>query len=747
MKKKYFLIKFRSFAIIFIVFNLFFVQTNLNAQGFVSSGRFHCLFLSYIDSIPKACGANDTGQLGDGTETQRFSPIQTNGLNGIVSISAGALHSLFLKYDGTVWVCGWNIYGQLGDGTTNNMLNTNKISGLSNIVSISAGEYQSLFLKNDGSVWACGGNSFGQLGDGTIIDKGAPIQIVGSSFGAIAIATGTQHSLILKNDGTVWAFGDNQFGQLGDGTTIQRLTPVQVSSLTGIIAIAGGGQHSLFLKNDGTVWACGNNQFGQLGNVSATSTPVKVNGLTNVIKIAAGYYHSLFLKNDGGVWGCGNNGSGQLGDGTTNGRSIPDKIVGLTGITSIAAGEGNSLFSKNDGTFWACGDNWQGQLGDVITLNKYIPFQIVFRNNKSDLPIFSHPTGTYDNSLSVTLSSTSENATIIYTTDGSLPSENNGTIYSSVINIKSTTTLKAIEYDTRLNASDVSSQTYTIINTSHNDSIHVTDNYFPATVSGTLAFEDQWPSKGDYDMNDVIVDYQFHNVIDSNNKLVETFANFTLRATGASYHSGFGFQLSTNNIPASAMQVTGSAIHENYLMINANGTEQNQNKPTIIVFDNAFDVLHYPGSGIGINTTPGATYIIPVTITLHITYTQNTYREDQLDIAHFNPFIIVSMNRGKEVHLPDYPPTLLADIALLGTFEDNSIPSQGKYYKTKNNLPWALNTYSSFSYPIEKAEITKAYLHFIDWVISNGSSYTDWYSNTAPGYRNNNNIYTPTTNY
>ena len=176
-------------------------------------------------------------------------------------------------------------------------------------------------------------------------------------------------------------------------------------------------------------------------------------------------------------------------------------------------------------------------------------------------------------------------------------------------------------------------------------------------------------------------------------------------------------------------------------MLNTNGTEQGQNKPTIIVFDNAFDVLQYPGSGYGINTIPGITYVSPVTITIHITYTPNTYTAADLDITHFNPFIIVNKERGKEVHLPDYAPTALVNPAYFGTGDDKSNPSQGKYYKTANNLPWALNLSSTFSYPIEKAEITKAYLHFIDWVLNNGTLYTDWYTNTAAGYRDNNYIY------
>jgi len=371
-------------------------------------------------------------------------------------------------------------------------------------------------------------------------------------------------------------------------------------------------------------------------------------------------------------------------------------------------------------------------------------------------PAFSLPAGSYtvQQSLAISLSTTTTGSTIKYTTDGSNPDVNNGTVYSAPISISSNTNFKAITIKSGFANSDVSSSNYTILIDSDgdgvvdsddaypNDSTRAFNNFFPTANSGTLAFEDSWPSKGDYDMNDVVVDYQFKNITNSHNQLVETFATFTLRASGANFHSGFGFQLSTNDIPVTAMQVSGYNMHESYLMINANGTEQNQNKPTLIVFDNAFDVLHYPGTGIGINTTQGTPYVVPVTITLHIVYTPYTYSEQQLDIEHFNPFIIIDMVRGKEVHLPDYAPTSLANVSLLGKYDDNSNPSQGRYYKTSNNLPWALNIYSSFSYPTETTEITKAYLHFIDWVLSNGTNYTDWYSNTSDGYRNNNNIFT-----
>jgi len=376
-------------------------------------------------------------------------------------------------------------------------------------------------------------------------------------------------------------------------------------------------------------------------------------------------------------------------------------------------------------------------------------------NIKCASPAFGVAAGTYNIPQSISLTSATSGATIRYTTDGSTPSQANGTVYTTTISVGTTTTLKAIAYKTGMTDSDPVSADYIVFldmdgdgvgdndDEFQNDSVRAFNNYFPANGPGTLVFEDSWPSKGDYDMNDVVVDYQFRNIVNSNNKLVETYATFVLKASGAGLNSGFGFQFPNSNINASDINVSGY-IHNaepSYINVNNNGTEANQDKPTIVVFDNVFKVLQHPGVGTGINTTTGLPYVTPVTITIHITYTNNTYNEQQLDIAHFNPFIIINKVRGKEVHLPDYSPTSLANPSFFGTIEDNSNVGLNRYYKTKNNLPWALNLYESFSYPTERTPINEAYNHFIDWVISNGTLYTDWYKNNA-GNINNSKIFT-----
>jgi LruC domain-containing protein len=218
------------------------------------------------------------------------------------------------------------------------------------------------------------------------------------------------------------------------------------------------------------------------------------------------------------------------------------------------------------------------------------------------------------------------------------------------------------------------------------------------------------------------------------------FGTFIIKAFGAEFENGFGFQLPNNNVNPANVAVTGYDLQEGYITLGANGLEQGQAKPTVIVYDNAYNRMPFPGQGIGVNTTPGAPYVTPDTITVHIGFSSPVYTMAQIDIPNFNPFIIVDLNRGMEVHLPDYLPTSLADPSYYGQAQDDTRPAIGKYYKTVNNLPWAINIYESFAYPKEKVDIVNTYNHFVEWATSGGVQYPDWYMN-KPGYRNQSNIY------
>jgi alpha-tubulin suppressor-like RCC1 family protein len=239
------------------------------------------------------------------------------------------------------------------------------------------GGFHSLLLREDGTVWAWGNNSYGQLGDGTTTVRTLPVRVVGLD-NVKHIAAGRTHSLALKNDGTVWAWGFNGYGQLGDGTLTNRNTPVQVLGLSGVVTINSGEWHSLAVMSDGSLRAWGDNGAGQLGDGTYTnrSTPVQVSGLTGVLITALGSSHSLAMKQDGTVWAWGNNDNGQLGDGTTLRRATPVRVVGLSGCLALAGGIVQSLAVKQDGTAWAWGHNSAGQLGDGTSIDRLTPVQV-----------------------------------------------------------------------------------------------------------------------------------------------------------------------------------------------------------------------------------------------------------------------------------------------------------------------------------------------------------------------------------
>ncbi|MEI7725371.1 MAG: LruC domain-containing protein [Bacteroidota bacterium] len=297
------------------------------------------------------------------------------------------------------------------------------------------------------------------------------------------------------------------------------------------------------------------------------------------------------------------------------------------------------------------------------------------------------------------------------------------------------------------------------------------NSYFPsATQSGTLAFEDLWPAKGDFDFNDVVVDYRMQTVTNAANNVVEVFANFVLRASGASFHNGFGFQLD-GIAPNKIISVTGNHIspspaneHIAYNM-ESNGLENGQTYATCIVADCFRRVMSQgldPASPTikFINTDPAEAVVPNYPMTVHLVFINNgipapggTVSISEFPSSVFNFFIVAEtwtgemhgdarvtiQDRGKEIHLADRIPTSKVNPLLFGTLDDDS--GSGKYYKTANNLPWGINIIQGFSYPVEKAPINEAYLHFIDWASSEGIDYPDWFSNTASGYRNPAKIY------
>jgi len=297
------------------------------------------------------------------------------------AISAGDVHSVAIKTDGTLWAWGHNGQGQLGngDGSAANKNTPIRIGALAdnNWSKISAGEAHTVALKTDGTLWAWGYNSQGQLGDGSAANKNAPIRI-----GALAdsnwskISAGGAHTVAIKTDGTLWAWGDNDDGELGTGTTNNENTPTQIGTDSTWSEISAGGTHTVAIKTDGTLWAWGHNYYAQLGNGSSKNenTPTKIGADSNWSTISAGKYYTMAIKTDGTLWAWGSNNRYVLGDGTTADRRRP-KLIG-SNYSSISAGSDHTLAIRTEGALSAWGYNYSGQLGNRTTLDISTPTQI-----------------------------------------------------------------------------------------------------------------------------------------------------------------------------------------------------------------------------------------------------------------------------------------------------------------------------------------------------------------------------------
>jgi len=258
--------------------------------------------------------------------------------------------------------------------------------------------------------------------------------------------------------------------------------------------------------------------------------------------------------------------------------------------------------------------------------------------------------------------------------------------------------------------------------------------------TGTAVYEDLWPGKGDYDLNDLVISYKFSLTTTAQNLVTDIKIELLIKAVGASYENGFGIQFD-NLVPGDIESVSGYNLKYNYISLASNGTENGQAKAVVIAFDNADNVLHRV-SPVFFNTVLGAGVGTADLITLNIKLT-NPKSTVVLGTPPYNPFLIRNMERSVEVHLPNYVPTTLAEnCPFFGTGDDDSQPGIGRYYKTANNLPWALNIPTDFAYPVEKVNVLTAYNFFATWAESGGSQYADWYKDLS-GYRNPANIWHP----
>ncbi|MEW6088155.1 MAG: hypothetical protein AB1498_07600 [bacterium] len=352
---------------------------NDNKWSLISAGGLYNAALK-SDGTLWAWGDNTVGQLGDSTNTGKNTPVQIGNENSWILVSAGYQHTLGLKSNGTLWAWGFNYSGQLGDSTGGVETDKNypiQIGSDKKWVSVSAGEFHSIALKSDGTLWTWGLNDYGQLGDSTNMDKNAPAQ-VGSDNKWIFISGGYQHTLALKSDGTLWSWGRNTFGQLGDSTNIDRNTPVQVGNDNKWKTVIAGYQHNIGIKSDGTIWTWGYNVYNQLGDSTNINKnyPVQIARDFRWSEASSGINHSTGLKSNGTIWAWGDNSYGQLGDGTNGDSDIPILIDSNNVWTAISAGGNHTIGLKSNGTIWAWGFDSSGQLGDSANIDKNYPIQI-----------------------------------------------------------------------------------------------------------------------------------------------------------------------------------------------------------------------------------------------------------------------------------------------------------------------------------------------------------------------------------
>jgi alpha-tubulin suppressor-like RCC1 family protein len=299
----------------------------------------------------------------------------------ITQVWGGGRHTMALLSDGSVWTWGSDVSGKLGDNqVTPSYTNTDhdsflplrvhgpgNVGYLASIIAISAGESHNLALKSDGTVWAWGWNGLGQLGNGTTNDAHTPVQVSGLS-NVVAISGRGYHCLALKSDGTVWGWGWNSSGQLGNGSATNFITlPLQVIGLTNPAAISAGYTISLARMSNGTVRVWGTDRKGEMGQGVTgfySYQPVQVPGLSNVISVSADFQEPEALKTDGTIWMWGWNNLGQLGDGTTTDTNVPTQVQNLTNMIFVGAtGDRNNCAIGSDRTVWTWGRNYNGQLG------------------------------------------------------------------------------------------------------------------------------------------------------------------------------------------------------------------------------------------------------------------------------------------------------------------------------------------------------------------------------------------------
>lgn len=356
----------------------------------ISAGSGHTMFID-ANSVLWAWGDNSQGQLGDGTLVNSRDPVRI--MDRVTMISAGDRYNLAIRDDGSLWAWGQNDRGQLGDGSIINKRAPVRI--MEDVVYASAGWKRtdgglgaggaawlwvhSVAITSDGSLWAWGDNNSGQLGDGTLVNRHTPVRVMDD---VIAVSAGDMFTMVIRSDNSLWAWGQNNRGQFGNGTYVGSREPIRI--MENVISVYAGDSYAMVILDDGSLLAMGQNDRGQFGNGNRTSSRNPVRLMENVASIAPSGNHTMAITRDGVLWAWGQNNQGQFGNGGRINSSTPVRV--MDDVIAVAAGDGHTLVVSTEGILWGWGLNNRGQLGDGSTVNRMSPVRIMENARITPLP-------------------------------------------------------------------------------------------------------------------------------------------------------------------------------------------------------------------------------------------------------------------------------------------------------------------------------------------------------------------------
>ena len=408
----------------------------------IKTADYHSLALRN-DGVLFGFGTNNFGQLGDGSTDTNIKLAQVKNLSNVIDFDTSNSHSIALTSDGSVWVWGLNDYGQLSESTRGDLLSPVKVSGLRDIVKVQAGNRYNLALDRNGFVWMWGYNNSGQFGDEEESYNLKPTLVGGFSGAKIKdIAAGDFHSLALSTEGKVFAWGANDYGQIGDGTLNSKYSPIEIPGLYGVKSVVAEGNTSSCIKEDGTALFWGESKFYTQDNIKV---PESIKDITDIINIKVNSDHMVLLKKDGQSFSLGNNNFGQLGDGTYSNRNSFIQLKGLSKISKVSIGTYNTFVLTEEGYIYGLGRNNLGQLGINETGGTYNQPQRLygFDSASVDRVYANYNPGEIDKYTNIRLYTNTSGGSIYYTLDGTDPTEKS-TLYSTPINITEHTIIKAV---------------------------------------------------------------------------------------------------------------------------------------------------------------------------------------------------------------------------------------------------------------------------------------------------------------